>query len=91
MEYAMTINVVLRDVLDDDLTIFFKHQLDPGANHMAAFMPRDTPQYFFARPIPQTAAAVWDHNDNQLGKYCGVPRNQSHHTARFLHNLWAGF
>ena len=37
----MTVDVVLRDVQDSDLDIFFEYQLEPGANHMAAFMPRD--------------------------------------------------
>ncbi|HEX3356154.1 MAG TPA: GNAT family N-acetyltransferase [Tepidisphaeraceae bacterium] len=29
--------VLLRDVADDDLDDFFEHQIDPVANHMAAF------------------------------------------------------
>jgi RimJ/RimL family protein N-acetyltransferase len=29
--------VLLRDVEESDLPIFFEHQLDPAANHMAAF------------------------------------------------------
>ena len=33
--------VVLRDISDDDLPIFFEHQREPEANHMAAFPPRD--------------------------------------------------
>jgi RimJ/RimL family protein N-acetyltransferase len=33
--------VQLREVCDDDLPIFFEHQLHPAANHMAAFTPRD--------------------------------------------------
>jgi RimJ/RimL family protein N-acetyltransferase len=33
--------VRLRDVTDDDLPIFFDHQRDPVANHMAAFPARD--------------------------------------------------
>jgi RimJ/RimL family protein N-acetyltransferase len=33
--------VVLRDVLDSDLPIFFEHQRDPEANRMAAFPARD--------------------------------------------------
>ncbi len=41
MESASTSNVELRDVRDADLAIFFAHQTDPGANRMAAFMPRD--------------------------------------------------
>lgn len=30
-------DLTLRDVTDDDLPTFFAHQLDPDANHMAAF------------------------------------------------------
>lgn len=33
--------VVLREIADPDLPVFFAHQQEPGANHMAAFMPRD--------------------------------------------------
>jgi len=33
--------VVLRDVVDADLPIFFKHQLEPAAIAMAAFASRD--------------------------------------------------
>jgi hypothetical protein len=29
--------VALRDVADDDLPLFFEHQLDPDATAMAAF------------------------------------------------------
>ena len=32
---------VLRNVVNDDLPIFFENQLDPEANHMAAFTARD--------------------------------------------------
>jgi RimJ/RimL family protein N-acetyltransferase len=31
----------LRDVVEDDLALFFSFQLDPDANHMAAFIARD--------------------------------------------------
>jgi RimJ/RimL family protein N-acetyltransferase len=31
----------LRDVVEDDLPLFFDFQLDPDANHMAAFTARD--------------------------------------------------
>ena len=31
----------LRDVTEDDLLVFFEHQLDPDATHMAAFPARD--------------------------------------------------
>ena len=34
-------DLVLRDVVEDDLPLFFDYQLDPGANHMAAFTARD--------------------------------------------------
>jgi len=37
----MTINVLLRDVVEADLPIFFENQLDPEANHMAAFTAKD--------------------------------------------------
>jgi RimJ/RimL family protein N-acetyltransferase len=33
--------LVLRDVMDSDLLIFFRQQLDPDATRMAAFNPRD--------------------------------------------------
>lgn len=36
-----TTTVTLRDVTDSDLPIFFQQQLDPEANRMAAFTPRD--------------------------------------------------
>jgi RimJ/RimL family protein N-acetyltransferase len=37
----MTGDFLLRDVLEDDLPIFFEYQLDPQANHMAAFTSKD--------------------------------------------------
>jgi RimJ/RimL family protein N-acetyltransferase len=40
-EVAMADDIVLRDVTDDDLPIFFEQQLDPDANYMAAFTSRD--------------------------------------------------
>jgi RimJ/RimL family protein N-acetyltransferase len=36
-----TPDLTLRDVDDADLPIFFEHQLDPQANHMAAFTAKD--------------------------------------------------
>lgn len=36
-----TNDVLLRDVTEDDLPVFFEHQLDPAANHMAAFTAKD--------------------------------------------------
>ena len=33
--------VVLRDVEEEDIPIFFEHQREPDANQMAAFPPRD--------------------------------------------------
>ena len=33
--------LILRDVLDEDLPIFFEHQLDKEANYMAAFTAKD--------------------------------------------------
>src|SRR5712692_7641083 len=37
----LTGEVLLRDVTESDLPIFFEHQLDPDANHMAAFTARN--------------------------------------------------
>ncbi len=37
----LTTGIILRDVIDDDLQIFFEHQLDPDANFMAAFTAKD--------------------------------------------------
>lgn len=37
----MTSDLSLRDVIDDDLPIFFEQQLDSDANHMAAFTSRN--------------------------------------------------
>ena len=34
-------DLVLRDVVEDDLPILFEHQIDPVAYAMAAFTPRD--------------------------------------------------
>jgi RimJ/RimL family protein N-acetyltransferase len=37
----MTGDILLRDVTQDDLAIFFEQQLDPEANYMAAFTAKD--------------------------------------------------
>ena len=37
----MTSDVLLRDVMKEDLPIFFEQQLDPAANYMAAFTAKD--------------------------------------------------
>ena len=37
----MTSDLLLRDVMEDDLPIFFEQQLDSDANHMAAFTAED--------------------------------------------------
>jgi RimJ/RimL family protein N-acetyltransferase len=37
----MTNTLFLRDVVEDDLPIFFEYQLDPDANYMAAFTAKD--------------------------------------------------
>lgn len=34
-------NIMLRNVIEDDLPIFFKHQQNHEANHMAAFTSKD--------------------------------------------------
>lgn len=36
-----TVQIQLRDVLASDLPLFFQNQLDPDANHMAAFTASD--------------------------------------------------
>ncbi len=42
MQNSLSIqDLSLRDVVDDDLPLFFEFQLDPVANHMAAFTARD--------------------------------------------------
>ena len=37
---------VLRDVIEDDLPVFFEHQLDPEAVEMAAFPAREREPFF---------------------------------------------
>jgi len=37
----MTSDLILRDVVEDDLSIFFEQQLDADANYMAAFTAKD--------------------------------------------------
>lgn len=37
----MVSKLILRDVEENDLNIFFEYQLDPDANHMAAFAAKD--------------------------------------------------
>ena len=37
----MSNELLLRNVVNDDLPIFFEYQLDPEANHMAAFTAKD--------------------------------------------------
>jgi RimJ/RimL family protein N-acetyltransferase len=37
----MTTNLFLRDVVEDDLPIFFEHESDPDAVYMAAFTAKD--------------------------------------------------
>lgn len=38
---SLTGDVLLRDVIESDLPIFFEQQLDPDANYMAAFTSKD--------------------------------------------------
>ena len=40
-DQAHEVPIRLRDLIDADLPLFFQHQLDPGANHMAAFTGGD--------------------------------------------------
>ncbi|QRG68735.1 GNAT family N-acetyltransferase [Brevibacillus choshinensis] len=41
MENESTNDVLLRDVIEDDLPVFFVQQLDSAANYMAAFTTKD--------------------------------------------------
>ena len=52
--------VILRDVLDADLEVFFEHQCDPVANAMAAFPARDREAFLahWARIRADPTAAV---------------------------------
>ena len=59
----MTNELSLRDVVDTDLPIFFEHQLDREANHMAAFTAKDpTDQEAFLahwqRILPDTTVII---------------------------------
>lgn len=38
---AMTDDLYLREVVEDDLPLFFDYQLDPDASYMAAFTAKD--------------------------------------------------
>jgi RimJ/RimL family protein N-acetyltransferase len=40
-EAAEVAEVILRDVIASDLSVLFEQQLDPAANHMAAFTAKD--------------------------------------------------
>ena len=56
----MTGDVLLRDVADGDLPIFFEHQLDPDAVRMAAFPARDRDAFaeHWAKKIMADATVV---------------------------------
>nr|WP_246017675.1 hypothetical protein [Mesobacillus subterraneus] len=41
MESISKSEVMLRDIIDEDLPVFFEQQLDSTANHMAAFTTKD--------------------------------------------------
>jgi RimJ/RimL family protein N-acetyltransferase len=49
----MTSDLFLRDVVQDDILIFYEHQLDLEANHMAAFTAKDPTNW-------HTFAAHWN-------------------------------
>jgi RimJ/RimL family protein N-acetyltransferase len=53
------VDVLLRDVLEGDLPTFFEHQLDPAANRMAAFAPRDNDAFMahWKKILADTAVA----------------------------------
>ena len=60
----MSENLILREVAESDLAIFFEHQLDPEANRMAAFTAKD----------PSDRAAFDAHWDKILGDPAIVKR-----------------
>ena len=41
----MSLLLLLRDVVEADLPVLFEHQIDPEANRMAAFPPRQWPAF----------------------------------------------
>jgi RimJ/RimL family protein N-acetyltransferase len=53
-----TASVFIREVVDDDLPIFFEHQADPAAYTLADFPPRDHDAFFAhwagRRELPNT-------------------------------------
>jgi RimJ/RimL family protein N-acetyltransferase len=42
----MADKILLRDVVEADLPTLFEHQMDPEANRMAAFTPRNKDEFF---------------------------------------------
>jgi len=57
-------NVVLREVQDEDLLLFFEHHLDPEANYMAAFTAKD----------PTDQRAFMEHWTRILGNATSINR-----------------
>jgi RimJ/RimL family protein N-acetyltransferase len=54
--------VVLREVVEDDLPIFFEHQRDPEGARMAAFTPRDREAFmahWTTKVLGDPAAMAW--------------------------------
>ena len=56
----MATEITLRDVQQDDLPIFFANQLDPDANHMAAFPSRTHDEFMahWAKVLAETSNIV---------------------------------
>ena len=78
---AVTCDVRLRDVTDEDLPIFFVQQLDPEANRMAAFTAKDPADR-------QAFAAHWARilgDETVVNKTVVVDGQVAGHVASFEH------
>ena len=84
-----TVDVVLREVTEEDLPIFFEHQRDPEANRMAAFAARDRDAFMahwtklLGDPSLETRAVVAD------GQVAGNIGNWEQSSLRLI-GYWIG-
>ena len=79
---------VLRDVVDDDIPIFFEHQNDPEAIEMAAFPPREwEPFHAHWGRIRQDETCVTKTivSDGEVaGNICSWPRDDKRYVGYWL-------
>lgn len=84
----------LRDVLPDDLPIFFAHQQEPAANAMAGFPPRDRPSFMahwakiLADPANITQTIVYD--GQVVGHIACYPQDGQAHIGYWLGQAFWG-